>query len=48
MTGPLEGALIFGLLYEYACHEANYGMVGVLAGARFLEKEQSICGLAQL
>ena len=27
------------LLYEYACHEANYGMKGILAGARFLEQE---------
>ena len=23
--------------YEYACHEGNYGMVGILAGARTLE-----------
>ena len=23
-----------GLLYEYACHEGNYGMIGILAGAR--------------
>ncbi|MEQ1910000.1 MAG: hypothetical protein ABMA15_14320 [Vicinamibacterales bacterium] len=29
------------LLFEYACHEANYGMVGVLRGARFAEKEAS-------
>jgi hypothetical protein len=27
------------LLFEYACHEANYGMEGVLRGARFREKE---------
>jgi hypothetical protein len=25
-------------LYEYACHEGNYGMVGILAGARADEK----------
>ena len=25
-------------LYEYACHEGNYGMVGILAGARAEEK----------
>jgi len=24
-------------LYEYACHEGNYGMVGILGGARKLE-----------
>ena len=23
------------LIYEYACHESNYGMVGVMKGARF-------------
>ena len=23
-----------GLIYEYACHEGNYGMEGILAGAR--------------
>jgi hypothetical protein len=25
-------------LYEYACHEGNYGMVGILGGARRLER----------
>ena len=23
-----------GVLYEYACHEGNYGLTGILAGAR--------------
>ena len=23
-----------GLIYEYACHEGNYAMTGILAGAR--------------
>jgi hypothetical protein len=27
------------LLYEYACHEANYGMTGILRGARFRDRE---------
>jgi hypothetical protein len=27
------------LIYEYACHEGNYGMKGVLSGARFQEKQ---------
>jgi hypothetical protein len=27
-----------GPLYEYACHEGNYGMPNILAGARFAEK----------
>jgi hypothetical protein len=26
---PVEGDL-----YEFACHEGNYGMTGILAGAR--------------
>ena len=25
---------IDGALYEYACHEGNYGMTNLLAGAR--------------
>ena len=29
-------------IYEYACHEANEGMVGILAGARAQEKAQSV------
>jgi hypothetical protein len=28
-----------GRIYEYACHEANYAMVGILRGARAQEKE---------
>jgi hypothetical protein len=28
-----------GAIYEYACHEANYGMVGILRGARAMERE---------
>ncbi len=26
-------------MYEYACHEANYAMGGILRGARILEDE---------
>ena len=26
-------------LYEYACHEGNYGLHGILAGARVLEQK---------
>jgi len=25
-------------VYEYACHEGNYGMLGILGGARRLEQ----------
>ena len=28
-------------LYEYACHEGNYGIVGILAGARAAEAEEA-------
>jgi len=30
-----------GALYEYACHEDNYGLYGILAGARALEAKSS-------
>jgi hypothetical protein len=30
---------IKGPLYEYACHEGNYGMPDTLRGARFAEQE---------
>ena len=28
-----------GLIYEYACHEGNYGMFGILSGARAIENK---------
>jgi hypothetical protein len=28
-----------GEMYEYACHEGNYGMFGIMGGARLQEKE---------
>ena len=27
-----------GQVFEYACHEGNYGLVGILAGSRQIEK----------
>jgi hypothetical protein len=30
-----------GPIYEYACHEGNYGMTGILSGARAIEKKAS-------
>ena len=30
-----------GQIYEYACHEGNYAMEGILAGARMEEKKKS-------
>ena len=39
---PWRGEISFNATdtkpYEYACHEGNYGMVGILAGARRLEQ----------
>jgi hypothetical protein len=39
---PIEGELAFntqqGMIYEYACHEGNYGLQNMLAGARHEEK----------
>ncbi len=29
-----------GVLYEYACHEGNYGLTGILAGARNLNTQK--------
>jgi hypothetical protein len=28
-------------IYEYACHEGNYGIIGILAGARRLESMEA-------
>jgi hypothetical protein len=28
-------------LFEYACHEGNEGMFGILSGARFDEKQET-------
>jgi hypothetical protein len=43
LTAPYAGALNFNRtsdsLYEYACHEGNYALYGVLAGAREQERE---------
>lgn len=41
---PWHGELTFNTtderIYEYACHEGNYGLPGILAGARREESEQ--------
>jgi hypothetical protein len=38
-TASMPLRAIDELLYEYACHEGNYGMTGILKGARALERE---------
>jgi hypothetical protein len=37
-TGQMPWRLDKGPLYEYACHEGNYGMVNLLRGERAIEK----------
>ena len=42
-TAPITGEVALnsskGPIYEYACHEGNYAMPGILAGARELERQ---------
>jgi hypothetical protein len=38
-SGELPISKIQGQMYEYACHEANYGLVNTLRGARVAEQE---------
>ena len=44
-TVPFTGELVFNAMapgeqvYEYACHEGNYGLEGVMSGARAQERE---------
>jgi hypothetical protein len=33
-TAAIDMKPVEGDLYEFACHEGNYGMTGILAGAR--------------
>jgi len=43
-TQPWKAELSFypsKALYEYACHEGNYGLHGILAGARNLERQKA-------
>jgi hypothetical protein len=48
-TKPWTGELPFvkseGLLYEYACHEGNLGMTGILSSARADEKKAAAAAL---
>jgi len=37
---PLNAAR--GPIYEYACHEGNYSLPGILAGARRVEAEAAV------
>jgi hypothetical protein len=35
----MEIRRIEGPIYEYACHEGNYGLENILSGARAAERE---------
>ena len=37
--GEYEFSPLKGVVYEYACHEGNYALPGILAGARAQEAE---------
>ena len=43
-TQPWSAAIPFrrtdGPLFEYACHEGNYGLTGIMAGARNLNTQK--------
>jgi hypothetical protein len=38
-SGELAMTRLQGQIYEYACHEANYGLANTLSGARATEAE---------
>ncbi|PCH60095.1 MAG: hypothetical protein COC19_06300 [SAR86 cluster bacterium] len=38
ITAVVPMTKVAGLLYEYACHEGNYGMQNILRGARYEER----------
>ena len=40
-TGRLPMTRTNLALYEYACHEGNYGLTNILSGARAEEREAS-------
>jgi len=46
ITAVVPIAKVDGLLYEYACHEGNYGMGNMLRGAR-LEEDEALVGGSQ-
>jgi hypothetical protein len=50
-TAPFSGEVAMnttkGQVYEYACHEGNYALTGMLAGARAEEKQAAASGAAK-
>jgi hypothetical protein len=45
-SGEMPVAKVNGLMYEYACHEANYPLANTLRGARVAEQEAAAKGPA--
>lgn len=43
-SGEVQMRTTKGQVYEYACHEGNYALTGMLAGARAEEKRQAEAG----
>lgn len=43
-TAMIPMAKVDGLIYEYACHEGNYGMTNLLRGARMEEQQEAESG----
>jgi hypothetical protein len=39
--GEYEFAALNGKMYEYACHEGNYALQGILEGARVMEAREA-------
>jgi hypothetical protein len=37
--GEIPMKALRGQLYEYACHEGNYSLAGILSGARYQERQ---------
>ena len=46
-TGEYTWPATDGMIYEYACHEANYAMTDILKGARLREKEEAAAKAAK-
>ena len=42
--GEYEFAAVAGHVYEYACHEGNYGLTGILAGGREADRLKATPG----
>jgi hypothetical protein len=42
--GEYDFAPLNGIVYEYACHEGNYALPAILAGARRKEQEAAAAG----